>query len=205
MALAHATRKTAFNRLRNTLFLCVSVLFSGMALITLDGLRDILGPADLAIVLGNTVNPDGQPSARLQARLDKAVQLYQQGWFTQVLVSGGLGQEGFDEATVMKRYLIEHGLPEAQIHIDSLGNTTRDSANHAAELMQIHGWRSALVISQFFHLPRCKLALHQAGLTAIYSAHANFFEPRDLYSTLREVPAYISYLMSNPNTVSPSQ
>lgn len=194
-----ATPKASFKRLRIAIFLCGVALLIGMLLIAFDGLRDTLGPADLAIVLGNTVNPNGQPSARLQARLDKAVQLYQQGWFTQVLVSGGLGQEGFDEATVMKRYLIEQGLPETHIYIDSVGNTTRDTANNAAKLMQANNWHNALVVSQFFHLPRCKLALHQTGITTIYSAHANFFEPRDFYSTLRELPAYLNYLVLNPN------
>ena len=192
--------RTALKRLRNALLLCMGVLLTSMGLIAFDGLRDTLGPADLAIVLGNTVNPDGQPSARLQARLDKTVQLYQQGWFTQVLVSGGFGQEGFDEAAAMKGYLVAQGLPEAQIHIDSAGNTTRDTANNAAKLMQAHSWRSALVISQFFHLPRCKLALYQSGITTVYSAHANFFEPRDLYSTLREVAAYSGYIVSTPES-----
>ena len=51
-------------------------------------MRDDIHEADVAVVLGNTVNPDGTPSRRLAARLDLAVDLYQRGLFRNVLVSG---------------------------------------------------------------------------------------------------------------------
>ena len=44
-------------------------------LIIVDGLNDSLEKADLAVVFGNEVNVDGHPSPRLQARLDKAVEV----------------------------------------------------------------------------------------------------------------------------------
>lgn len=37
------------------------------------GLTDRYAPADLIVVPGNTVAPDGTPSQRLQARLDAAL------------------------------------------------------------------------------------------------------------------------------------
>lgn len=184
-------------RLRYWVFICVGVLLLAMGVIAGDGLHERLDHADIAIVLGNTVNSNGQPSARLTARLDKVVALYWQGWFTQILVSGGLGQEGFDEAVVMKRYLVARGLPAEIIFVDSAGNTTRDTARNAAALMRKKGWHRALVISQFFHLPRCRLALQQEGILNVFSAHANYFELRDVYSTFREVIAYGDYLWSD--------
>ncbi|MGB8645921.1 MAG: hypothetical protein WCF84_11840, partial [Anaerolineae bacterium] len=45
------------------------------AFIIWDGLHDRLAPADLAVVLGNKVEQNGQPSWGLQTRLDKALQL----------------------------------------------------------------------------------------------------------------------------------
>lgn len=73
----------------------------GSAGIVLDGLRDDVQVSDVGIVLGSKVMPDGTPSARLQARLDKAAELYRQGMFKHVIVSGGSGVEGFSEAKVM--------------------------------------------------------------------------------------------------------
>ena len=49
--------------------------------ILLDGLTDNVTKSDVGIVLGSKVMPDGTPSARLQARLDKADELFQQGMF----------------------------------------------------------------------------------------------------------------------------
>jgi vancomycin permeability regulator SanA len=91
------------------------------ALIVISGLSDDIHAADVAIVPGNKVENDGRPSERLRARLDKVIALYGQGLFPDVIVSGGTGSEGFDEAEVMKRYLVENGLPETHVYVDSGG------------------------------------------------------------------------------------
>jgi vancomycin permeability regulator SanA len=168
------------------------------AALVIDGLNDDVHKADVAVVLGNTVQPDGQPSPRLKARLDKAIQLYRQGLFSNIIVSGGVGIEGFDEAVVMKRYLIAQAVPDDHIFVDSNGRTTYLTAKHSARLMKEKRWTSALVISQYFHIPRTRLALKRFGVLAIYSAHAEFFEGRDIYSTAREVVGYGSYLFREP-------
>jgi vancomycin permeability regulator SanA len=73
--------------------------------ILLDGLTDNVAKSDVGIVLGSKVMPDGTPSARLRARLDKADELFQLGMFKSVIVSGGTGKEGRSEARVMADYL----------------------------------------------------------------------------------------------------
>lgn len=165
------------------------------ALIVVDGLSDDIHAADVAIVLGNKVEKDGLPSARLRARLDKAIALYRQGLFPHVIVSGGVGGEGFDEAEVMKRYLIENGLPENRIFADSQGATTYLTARNASRMMKEKGWRSAMVISQYFHIPRTKLALKRYKVSPVYCAHAEYFELRDVYSIVREVMGYGRYYL----------
>ncbi|WP_295618252.1 YdcF family protein [Chamaesiphon sp. GL140_3_metabinner_50] len=193
--------KSIFNRRRIVTILTragissIGLLIIGAGAISIAGSIDNIYPADVAVVLGNTVERNGKPSARLQARLDKTIELYQQGVFKNTLVSGGVGKEGFDEAVVMKQYLVANGLPTAQIYVDSQGNNTYLTANNTARLMSEHKWQSAIAISQYFHLPRTKLALEKSGVKTVYTAHANFFELRDLYSTVREVFSYASYQM----------
>lgn len=63
--------------------------------IIFDGLNDRNSKADVAIVLGNKVNEDGTLSDRLKARLDKSIELYKNGRVKKIIVSGGLGKEGF--------------------------------------------------------------------------------------------------------------
>lgn len=164
-------------------------------LIVADGLTDDIQAADVAIVPGNTVEKDGYPSERLRARLDQTVALYRQGLFPDVIVSGGVGSEGFDEAEVMKRYLVGNGVPESRIHVDGGGATTYLTAQNAARTMKEKGWQSAMVISQYFHVPRMRLALQRSGITPVFSAHARYFELRDVYSIAREVIGYGAYLL----------
>jgi uncharacterized SAM-binding protein YcdF (DUF218 family) len=164
------------------------------ALLVADGLRDEIHLADVAIVPGNTVESDGQPSARLRARLDKTLELYRGGLFGHVIVSGGVGAEGFDEAEVMKRYLVSRGVPEERVIADGGGATTYLTARNAAEVMRRNGWGSALIVSQYFHIARTRLAVEGFGVRPVYSAHAEYFEPRDLYSVIREVIGYGAYL-----------
>jgi vancomycin permeability regulator SanA len=165
------------------------------ALIVVNGLSDDIHAADVAIVPGNKVENDGSPSERLRARLDKVIELYRRELFPDVIVSGGVGNEGFDEAVVMKKYLVERGVPEAHVYVDSGGATTYLTAKNASQMMREKGWRSAMVISQYFHVPRMRLALKRMGVWPIYSAHAEFFELRDLYSIAREVFGYGAYLL----------
>src|SRR5262245_44677124 len=60
------------------------------------GLADHVVRADVAVVPGNTVNPDGTLSGRLKSRLDAAVGVYRAGNCQAVLVSGAVGIEGVD-------------------------------------------------------------------------------------------------------------
>jgi vancomycin permeability regulator SanA len=173
-----------------SLFFIISAL-----LIVADGLTDEIHQSDVAVVLGNTVEKNGLPSPRLQARLDKTIELYQKGLFPNIIVSGGFGSEGFDEAIVMRQYLISRGIPENCIRVDSVGNTTALTAKNASQIMKQNNWHSAMIISQYFHISRTRLAFVHYGVNPIYSAHANYFEIRDFYSIFREVIGYFSYVL----------
>lgn len=160
-----------------------------------DGLTDERGASDVAVVLGNRVGPDGRPSPRLRARLDRAIELHRQGRVRAVIASGGTGREGYDEAVAMRNYLVQHGVPASAVIVDSAGVDTRATAVNAPAIMQSRGWRSATVVTQYFHVPRSKLALRQQGVDEVRGAHPAYFEPRDLYSIPREVVGYVAYMV----------
>lgn len=188
-------RKKAAQILLIILLASILIFAFSATLIVADGLNDNVQAADVAVVLGNKVEIDGRPSERLRARLDKVIELYGQSLFANVIVSGGIGSEGFDEAEVMKLYLVANGLPENHIFVDSGGATTRLTAKNAALIMRENGWQSALVVSQYFHISRSKLALRRYGISPVFSAHARYFEWRDVYSIAREVVGYGAYLL----------
>ncbi|KHA79912.1 hypothetical protein NC77_03280 [Janthinobacterium lividum] len=174
----------------------ITFLLSTTALV-LAGLHDKQAPADVIVVPGNTIAPDGTPSPRLQARLDVALKQFQEHRAPRILVSGATGKEGFDEAASMARYLQSRGVPANAILEDNQGWTTDATARNAAALMRQHGWRTAMVATQYFHVPRFRLALERSGIAVSGNVHAPYFELRDLYSVPRETVGYLVYYVKS--------
>ncbi|MBL0349008.1 MAG: YdcF family protein [Elusimicrobia bacterium] len=156
------------------------------------GLNDDLFPADLIVVLGNTVQPDGTPSPRLKARLDRAAELFRTTNAPLILVSGGVGKEGFNESAVMADYLATKGIPAAALLRDPGGINTRATAQNTAIVLQNRHRDSALVVSQYFHVARSVWPLRQAGVRRVGHAHAFYYEWRDFYSISREIIALLA-------------
>lgn len=149
-------------------------------------------PADLAVVLGNTIEWDGQPSPRLRARLDTALRLYRSGNVRRILVSGGIEEPGpRDEAAAMATYLRAQGVPPEAILEDRAGTDTMETARHAA--MLVAPGAGLVVVSQWFHLPRAMLAMRRCGLREVSGDWPRWFEARDAYSLLREAVALPFY------------
>lgn len=182
-------------RIQKIGFIGLTIIVLAMVIIVGAGLNDQVANADLIVVPGNTVGPDGKPSARLQARLDATLQLFRDRKAPLIFVSGGTGKEGFDEARSMSAYLVAQGVPQHSIINDNAGVDTEATAHNAAVFMREHDLKTALVATQYFHIVRTKLALERNGVDVVGTMHARFFEVRDLYSIPREVVAYAKYLV----------
>jgi vancomycin permeability regulator SanA len=172
-------------------------LFLHVCYMLLDGFKPPILPADVAVVLGSKVQRNGTPSSGLQRRLERARDLYRKGVVTAIIVSGGRGPEGFEEADIMRVVLVQSGIPADAIIVDRAGNNTRLTAIHAHRIMQSRGWQSAVVISQYYHVPRAKLALRQEGVTHVSGAAAQYrFAWTDPLSIVREFAGFYTYLLN---------
>ncbi|WP_417220850.1 YdcF family protein [Achromobacter spanius] len=189
---ARSSRASAF-RLAALLLAALIALTLAAAALAATGLLTRARPADVAIVLGNTVLPSGEPSPRLAARLDRAYECYAARQCRILFVSGGVDPAGADEAAVMRNYLQARGVPVDRIVMDSAGNNSWATARHASAYMREHGYTSALAVTQYFHLPRTMLALRRHGVADVSGGYPRFFEWRDLYSVFRELPAVAWY------------
>ena len=168
-------------------------LLAAVSALVLDGFTDDLFKADAALILGNSVFPDRTLSPRLRGRVERGMELYKSGLVSKIVVSGGLGKEGHYEGTVMAAWLVAHGVAEQDIVIDNEGINTAASAKNFAAISDTHNFQSVIVVSQFFHISRCRLALEQVGVEQIGTAHSRVYSGRDVYATLREVVAYGKY------------
>lgn len=183
-------------RWRRTCWGAVLIGAAHLALLIADGLVDELAPADVAVVLGSKVYPSGVPSPLLVDRLERALSLYREGLVPQVIVSGGLGVEGHEEAEVMAAYLVRRGIPRGRVIEDRRGFTTFDTARNARRIMEARGLTSAVAVSNYYHVPRCKLAFRRAGILQVASARACVrLTPREPWSLAREVAACYWYAL----------
>ncbi|MEV7232331.1 ElyC/SanA/YdcF family protein [Polymorphospora sp. NPDC051019] len=121
-------------------------------------------PAPVVLVLGAEVQPDGHPSQFLAARLDLARQLFERGTVRAVLVSGDHGQPEYDEPGAMRRWLVDHGVPDEKVVLDHAGFDTYDSCLRAN---RIFGVEQVIVVTQSFHIERAVAVCRQVGLDAV--------------------------------------
>jgi vancomycin permeability regulator SanA len=163
-------------------------------IITADGLNDNVQKADAALILGNTVKENGELSDRLKARVDKGLELYQKGFVKKIIVSGGLGKEGFYEADEMEKYLISKGVNTNDIIADNKASTTYWTAFNYLKIQKNFNFKSVIIVSQYFHISRTRMMLKNLGVNNIYSAHPDYFELRDVYAIPREFFAYYKHL-----------
>ena len=112
--------------------------------------------APVAIVLGAAVDADGLPH-----RLDVAADLYTSGRVEAILVSGDNRRAGYDEPTVMRRYLLSQGIPDQAIAVDYAGFDTYDTCVRAR---RIFGIERALLVTQDFHEPRAVAICRSVGV-----------------------------------------
>ncbi len=116
-----------------------------------------------AIVPGCRVNGD-DPSACLEERLQKALELYRNGHVQRLLLSGDHGATGYDEVNAMRTWLLDHGVAADHVFLDHAGFDTWDTMVRAREVFRVDG---AVVVTQAFHLPRAVFLARKAGLDVV--------------------------------------
>ncbi len=154
------------------------------------------GGADAAIVLGARVNADRTVSGALAQRLQTAIDLYREGRVGRLIMTGGTGESGVNEADVMAEFARARGVPARALLIDRDGVTTYRSALNCAGLCRRHGVTTAMVVSQYYHLARTKLLFERQGLQVrTVPARGGGGISADVAGVLREAAALPYYYL----------
>jgi SanA protein len=119
--------------------------------------------AEVAIVPGALVKPNGKMSAMLADRVRQADALWRAGKVDRILVSGDHHTWAYDEPDTMRKALVADGVPPRVIFEDHAGFDTWATMVRARG---IFGVRSAVVVTQGFHMPRALFLAHEAGIDA---------------------------------------
>lgn len=134
------------------------------------GRTDQTRPVDAIVVLG-AAQYDGRPSPQLQARLDRAASLYDEGWAPVIAVTGGrMPGDRYSEAQASQRYLEGLGVPPTAITGEDRGRSTWESLDRLSEVLLAQGRSRVLLVSDGFHLLRVRLSADEAGFVAATTA-----------------------------------
>lgn len=137
--------------------------------VVIVGNRDEAAPATAIVVLG-AAQYEGRPSPVLRARLDHALDLYQRGLAPLIIVTGGIGVgDTTSEAQVSRRFLVQHGVPDSAVVMETHGLTTSQSLHAVAAIVSSLPGRRVILVSDPFHMLRLAILAHGLGLTPLTS------------------------------------
>jgi uncharacterized SAM-binding protein YcdF (DUF218 family) len=152
-------------------------------------------PADVILVLG-AAEYRGRPSPVLEARLNHALYLYLHKIAPYILTTGGAGGDPFyTEGDVGRAYLSRRGVPSEAILVEPEGESTAESIAAAAEIMRERNLRSAVVVSDGYHIFRVKQMLLSQGLVVYGSPRPdpNMSEWHKKWQYFRQAVGYSLY------------
>jgi len=153
-------------------FALLIVAFVGVTFVQvwLQSMRDEVKRADAIVVLG-AAQWDGVPSPVLKARLDHALDLYENG-VAPYIVTTGSKQKGdrYTEAYTGLTYLLERGIPESKIIVIVDGSNTYQSLSATSNAIESVGLGSeVLLVSDPYHALRAKEIAREVGLNPSFS------------------------------------
>lgn len=157
-----------------TLMLLVSLasISSGVKRTTLERVLDAEAASELygidcIVVLGAYVKTDGQPSDMLRDRLDTALALYNAGVSDRIIVSGDHGRAEYNEVGIMKKYLVENGVPSECVFMDHAGFSTYETMYRTnAIFFEESYYKRVIVVTQEYHLYRSLYIAKNIGIDA---------------------------------------
>ncbi|NNM28753.1 MAG: YdcF family protein [Akkermansiaceae bacterium] len=122
--------------------------------------------ADVAVVLGAAAYHK-KPSPVFEERINHAINLYKSGRVEQIMLTGGFGEGApFAESEVARLYCLDKGLPESALLMETRSKTTWENLREAKPILEENGWKSALIVSDPWHLKRAVAMARHLGIEA---------------------------------------
>lgn len=150
-----------------------------------SGDSELLTDIDYIVVLGAGIRR-GKPSPMLEDRLKTGILLYNNDISNKILITGDHMNDDYDEVTVMKNYLLEHGIPEEDIITDNYGISTYDSIYR---VKNVYKSNKVVIVSQRYHLYRALFLSDNLDLES-YGVEANLrYYYGQWYREIREILA----------------
>ena len=179
-------------RLLAALVLVWAVLFSGLWIWGLAEGRG--GEADVMIILGSNVLPNGEPNTVLEARLREALARYQADPLPIVCCGAQGPDEPMPEGEAMKAWLVKNGVPQDAVTAETASFNTYENIGNALSLLP-QGAKKALIVTSDYHVPRAIRIARAKGLEAAGLASPIWLPLNRLRGNSREILAWGKFLL----------
>jgi len=161
-----------------------------------QGSVDQARPADAIVVFG-AAEYVGHPSPVFRARLDHAYQLFERGLAPIIITTGGAGNDPkYSEGQVGRDYLARRGVPDVNLIAETQAGDTEQSAERVAVILEANELKTALLVSDAYHLYRAKRMMEREGI-AVYTSPRPESIPKTMWgrwqTALREAVSYLLY------------
>ena len=159
--------------------------------------QDARPQSDAIVVLGSA-QYNGVPSSIFEARLEHAIALYKQGVAPVVVTVGGKKSgDQFTEAQAGRDYLAAGGIPANALLAVPTGVDTLESMKAVAAAFRDRGWKTAVLVSDPWHVMRAQRMAQDSGIDATGSptrqGPAVQTRATQFRYILRETAAYLLY------------
>jgi uncharacterized SAM-binding protein YcdF (DUF218 family) len=149
-------------------WIALGALYSTVTVVQVWGAsrHDHRQAADAIVVLG-AAQYNGVPSPVLAARLDHALELWENGVAPVIVVTGGKRPgDVFTEATAGANYLIARGVPDARILREVGGTSSWESLAAATRILRNRGMAEVVLVSDPYHSYRIEAMSEELGMKA---------------------------------------
>ncbi len=111
-----------------------------------------------------------RPSPVFEQRIKHGLWLYENGYVKKLIMTGGKSRNApFSEAYVARRFALKKKIPAQDILIEEDSHNTYENLVNAKKLMDEHGLKSAIIVSDPYHMKRAMAIADDLDMTAYSS------------------------------------
>lgn len=151
--------------------------------------------SNIAVVLGAAVWSGNLPSPTLSGRIDRVLELLDEGYAGKILLTGSNAPGELSEASVALQYAVSKGVDTSMVIMEQGTTSTNEQIKYIKENLAAKGGiNEIIVISDSYHLPRVLEIgdFYNIDLKVASSGHILDFKSK-LYNNVRESIALIVF------------
>jgi len=176
-------------------FLIVTFFYLDASIYSSDNWSLSKNKKNIGVVLGAAVWSGNNPSPSLSSRVDKAIELYKQGYAGKLLLTGGNAPGELSEAEVAFNYAKEMGMDTKKISIEQETTSSSEQIKFIrSNLVTNKNIKDIIIISDSYHLPRVlEISRFYNIDIKVASSKLQFNFKNKLYNKFRESIALVVF------------